>query len=85
MNEPLMTVPVGAPISRMALDAMAIHLHNGCVFQPVFRMTEEYGPTGKVIISAVLVAVQFVKPAAIPVVAPKKAPRRKARSGALQR
>lgn len=84
MNEPLMTIPVGSPISRMALDAMAIHLHNGCVFQPVFRTAEEHGPTGKVIISAMLVAVQLVKPVAIPVVAPQKAPRGKARSGALR-
>lgn len=88
MSESLMTIPTGAPLDRTALDAIAIHLHNGCVFQPVFRTSEELGPTGKVILSAVLVAVQLVKPMAIPAIeAPAAAPkvlRGRMRSGALQ-
>jgi hypothetical protein len=84
MSEPMMTIPFGTPLDRTALDAMSIHLHDGCIFQPVFRTSEEMGPTGKVVLSAVLVAVQLVKPAAIPLVAPApRVLRGKARPDAL--
>jgi hypothetical protein len=60
VTEPLFQIACGEVLSRIALQAIAIHLHDGGVFQPIFEALEtEEG----IVTKARLVALQLVRPA----------------------